>query len=132
LRSGDARVLGELVDVAVRGAKAHPAVAAVVDPGLVEDLHAGGPKLGGRVWMSSTRNPATSPVVKWRLIALSGPKTSALPRPGRITPAPWTSDSSIDGSGAARSAVTTRTPARQGCSRTAPTIAVSLSGLKTP
>src|SRR5215213_8788562 len=28
--------------------------------------------------MSSTRNPATGPVVKWRLIRLSGPKTSAL------------------------------------------------------
>src|SRR5215213_9253233 len=26
-------------------------------------------------WMSSTRNPATGPVVKWRLIGLSGPKT---------------------------------------------------------
>src|SRR5215216_7516382 len=30
------------------------------------------------VRMSSTRNPATGPVVKWRLIALSGPKTSTL------------------------------------------------------
>src|SRR4029450_5328897 len=27
-------------------------------------------------WMSSTRNPATGPVVKWRLIGLSDPKTS--------------------------------------------------------
>ena len=30
------------------------------------------------VRMSSTRNPATGPVVKWRLIALSGPKASTL------------------------------------------------------
>jgi hypothetical protein len=30
------------------------------------------------VRMSSTRNPATGPVVKWRLIGLSGPKTSTL------------------------------------------------------
>jgi len=53
------------------------------------------------------------------------------PRPDRTASAPWTADSSTDGSGAARSAVTTRTPARQGCSRTAPATAVSLSGLKT-
>jgi hypothetical protein len=51
-----------------------------------------------------------------------------LPRyPDRACPL----DSSTDGSGAARSVVTTRTPARQGCSRTAPATAVSLSGLKT-
>jgi hypothetical protein len=45
--SGDARVLGELVDVAVRGAEVDPGVPAVVDSGLEEDLHAGGPQLGG-------------------------------------------------------------------------------------
>ena len=45
--SGDARVLGELVEVAVRGAEVDPGVAAVVDPGLEEDLHAGGSQLGG-------------------------------------------------------------------------------------
>jgi hypothetical protein len=33
VRSGDARVLGELIDVAVRGAEVDPGVAAVVDPG---------------------------------------------------------------------------------------------------
>jgi hypothetical protein len=32
-------VLGELVDVAVRGAEVDPGVPAVVDPGLKEDLH---------------------------------------------------------------------------------------------
>src|SRR4029453_1976818 len=52
-------------------------------------------------------------------------------RPDRTASAPWTADSSTDESGAARLAVTTRTPARQGCSRTAPATAVSLSGLKT-
>src|SRR5215207_7931999 len=29
-------------------------------------------------WTLSTRNPATGPVVKWRLMGLSGPKTSTL------------------------------------------------------
>jgi hypothetical protein len=46
--SGDARVLGELIEVAVRGAEVDPGVAAVIDPGLIEDLHAGGPQLGRR------------------------------------------------------------------------------------
>jgi hypothetical protein len=45
--SGDARVVGELVDVAVRGAEVDPGVAAAVDPGLIEDLHAGGAQFGG-------------------------------------------------------------------------------------
>jgi hypothetical protein len=41
--SGDARVLSELIDVAVRGAEVDPGVAAVVDPGLEQDLDPGGP-----------------------------------------------------------------------------------------
>jgi hypothetical protein len=48
-RSGDARVLGELIDVAVRGAGVDPGVPTFVDPGLLEDLHACGPQFGGRV-----------------------------------------------------------------------------------
>jgi hypothetical protein len=48
MRLRDAGILGELVDVAVRGAKVHPGVPAVVDPLLQEDLRSGGPQLGGR------------------------------------------------------------------------------------
>ena len=47
MRSGDARVLGELIDIAVWGAEVDPGIAAVIDPGLIEDLDAGGPQLGG-------------------------------------------------------------------------------------
>src|SRR4029453_5995630 len=46
---GDARVLGELIDVAVRGAEVDPGVPTFVDSGLIEDLHTGGPQFGGRV-----------------------------------------------------------------------------------
>jgi hypothetical protein len=49
VRSGDARVLGELIDVAVRGAEVDPGVPTFVDSGLIEDLHTGGPQFGGRV-----------------------------------------------------------------------------------
>jgi hypothetical protein len=46
--SGDARVLGELVEVAVRGAEMDPGIAALVEPRVEEDLHASGSQLGGR------------------------------------------------------------------------------------
>src|SRR5215211_7274580 len=36
-------------------------------------------------WMSSTRNPATGPVVRWRLIGLSGPKISTLLPSGSLS-----------------------------------------------
>jgi hypothetical protein len=55
VRPGNARVLGELIDVAVGGAEVDPGVPAVVD-----------------------QEPATGPVVKWRLIELSDPKTSTV------------------------------------------------------
>src|SRR5829696_982390 len=48
VRSGDARILGELIDVAVRGAEVDPGVPTFVDSGLIEDLHTGGPQLRGR------------------------------------------------------------------------------------
>jgi hypothetical protein len=57
--SGDARVLGELIDVAVWGAEVHPGVAAVVDPGLIEDLHAADRNSAVASWTSLTRNPVT-------------------------------------------------------------------------
>jgi hypothetical protein len=37
-----------LIEVAVRGTEMHPGVAAVIDPGLEQDLHAGRPQLGRR------------------------------------------------------------------------------------
>jgi hypothetical protein len=40
--------------VAIPGAEVDPGVPAVVDPGLEEDLHAGGAQLGGR---ALARNP---------------------------------------------------------------------------
>jgi hypothetical protein len=169
------------LNVAVRGVEVHPGVAAVVDPGLKEDLHAGGPKLGGRV-LSSTRNPATGPVVKWRLIGLSGPKTSTLlpsgslsiqnpgwsssrrrqrtshrrrrrwglgcrfgPDPGQLDDphradrrgadhhdAPHAGDLHRPDDGLRARGDAATAVDRQGCSRTAPATAVSLSGLKTP
>jgi hypothetical protein len=78
VRSGDAGTLCELVDVAVRRAELHPRVPAVVDLRLQEDLHAGEPQLGGRGLDVVDEEPTTGPVVKWRLIGLSGPKTSTL------------------------------------------------------
>jgi hypothetical protein len=83
--SGDAGILSELIDVAVRGAEVDPGVAAVVDPGLEEDLQAGGAQLGGRGFDVVDQEPATGPVVKWRLIGLSGPKTSTLLPSGSLS-----------------------------------------------
>jgi len=76
--SGDARVLGELIDVAVRGAEVDPGVAAVIDPGLVEDLYAGGPQLGGRGLDVVDQEPGHWAGGEVAVIGLSAPKTSTL------------------------------------------------------
>jgi hypothetical protein len=79
VRSGDARVLGELIDVAVRGAEVDPGVAAVVDLGLEEDLNAGGPQLSScGLDIVVDQEPDDGPVVKCWLTSLSGPKISTL------------------------------------------------------
>ena len=48
VRSGHARVLSELIEVAVWGAEVHLGVPAVIDPRFEEDLHSGGSQLGDR------------------------------------------------------------------------------------
>lgn len=53
-------------------------VPAVIDPGLQEHLHASRPQFGSRGRDVVDQDPATGPVVRWRLIALPGPKTSTL------------------------------------------------------
>jgi hypothetical protein len=70
--------LGQLVDVAVRGAEVHPGVAAVVGLRPEEELGSGGSQLGGRVLDVVDQEPDDRPVVKWRLNGLSGLKTSTL------------------------------------------------------
>jgi hypothetical protein len=47
VRSGHARVLGELIGVAVPGTEVHPRVPAVIDPRLEEDLHCCRPQFSG-------------------------------------------------------------------------------------
>jgi hypothetical protein len=83
--SGDARVLGELIEVAVRGAEVDPGVAAVVDPGFQEDLHPGGPQLGRRGVDVVDQEAGDRAGGEVRLIGLSRLKTSTLLLSGSLS-----------------------------------------------
>jgi hypothetical protein len=81
--SGDARVLGELIEVSVRGSEVRPGVLAVVDLRLKDDLDTGGPQLGGCTVDVVDEKPGDGTGGgKWRLIGLSGPKTPPCCRRG--------------------------------------------------
>ena len=76
--SGDVRVLGDLGDVAVRGADVHPGAPAVVNPDS-KRISTPADRSSVGSWRLSTRNPAIGPVVRWRLIGLSGPRLPLAP-----------------------------------------------------
>jgi hypothetical protein len=78
VRSGNARVLSELIDVAVRGTEVYPGVPAVIDPGLEEDLRSCRSQFSGGGVDVVDQEPRDGAGGEWRLTSLSRPKTSTL------------------------------------------------------